>query len=85
MEYTNSKMIGSDKGTRLGLSGGRVLVTILEDVHVITLGIDVVKQPGYLDESFDESSHGNLEGLLIGDFMGSTDGKGLGSDEGIKL
>ena len=40
---------------------------------------------GSLYGSFDASNDGNLEGLLLGDSLGSTGVKVLGSDEGIKL
>ena len=40
---------------------------------------------GSLEVSFDGSNDGKLEGLLLGDSLGSTDGKVLVSDEGIKL
>ena len=39
--YTNCKLICSDKGIKMGLSGGKVLGTILWDVNGIKLGIDV--------------------------------------------
>ena len=40
---------------------------------------------GYLYGLFDGSNDGNIEGLLLGDSLGSTDVKVLGSDEVIKL
>ena len=59
--------------------------TILVNVDGITLGIDVGTEMRYLDGYFDGSNYGNIEVILIGDSMGYTDGKVLGSDEGIKL
>ena len=39
--------------------------TILVNLYGITLGIDVGIDLGYLDESFDVSNYGSLEGLLL--------------------
>ena len=35
-------MFGSDEGIKMGLSGGKLIGTILVKVDVITLGLDVV-------------------------------------------
>ena len=62
-----------------------MLVTIIRNLYVITLGIDIGTDMGYLYGSSGVSNDVNIEGLLLGDSLGSTDGKLLGSDEGIKL
>ena len=54
--------------------------TILGNVDVITLRIDVGTELGSLDVSFDGSNDRNIEGILIGDSLGYTDSKVLGSD-----
>ena len=56
--------------------------TIIGNVDIITLGLDIGTKLGFLDGSFDGSNEGNIEGLFIGDSLGSTDGKVLGSNEG---
>ena len=53
-------------------------------LEVFLLGI-IGRQLGSLDASFDGSDSGKLEWLLLGGSLGYTDGKALGSDEGIKL
>ena len=55
------------------------------NIYVITLGLDVGAELGYLDGSIDGSNDGNLVGLLLGGSLGYTDGKVLSSDEGIKM
>ena len=69
---------------KLGYTDGKVLGTILENTDRITLGLDIVTELGSLDGSFDGSNDGNIEGLLLGDSLRSTDGKFIGSEEGIK-
>ena len=83
--YTDDKALSSDEGIKLGLSGGKVLGTILGNVNIITLGVDIVTYMSPLDESFGGSNDGNLEGLFLGESLGYTYGKVLGADEGIKL
>ena len=39
----------------------------------------------FLDESFDASYVGNIEGLFLGSSIWSTDGEVIGYDEGIKM
>ena len=58
---------------------GKCIGTILVNVDIITLGIDVGTELGSLYRSFDGSNYGNLEVLLLGISLGSTDGKVLGS------
>ena len=55
-------MIGSNEGIKLGLSDGKVIGTVLENLDRITIGIDVGTDLGYLDELFDGSNDGSLEG-----------------------
>ena len=82
---TDDKALGSNEGIKLGSTDVKFLGTILGilgNVYGITLGIDIRTKLGFLDGSFDVSNDGNLEGLLLGDSLRSTDGKLLGSDEG---
>ena len=80
----DGKVLGSDEGIKMGSNDNKALGPILGNVDVITLGIDVVTELGSLDESFDGSNDVKLEVLLLGGLLGFTDGKVLGSDEGIK-
>ena len=73
-------MYGFDKGIKLRLFDGKLIGTILVYVDVITLGIDVGTELGYLDGSCNDSNDGNLEGLLVGYSLGYTDGKVLSYD-----
>ena len=82
---TDGKVLGSYEGIKLGLSGGKVLGTILGNVYVIILGMDVGTELVSLDGLFDGSNDGKLERLFLGDSLEYTDGKLIGSDEGIKL
>ena len=63
----------------------KVLVTILGNIDGIIPGLDIGTQLGSLDGSFDFSNDGNIQVLLLGGSLGSTDGKVLGYDEFIKL
>ena len=85
LEYINDKVLGSEEGIRLVLSDVKFIGPILGNVCVITLGIDVGTELRFLDGYFYASNYGKLEGLLLGDSLGYTDGKVIGSDEGIKL
>ena len=85
MRYTDGKVLGSEEFIKLVSTYGGFLGNILVNVDGITLGLGVVTDRGYLYVSFDVSNDGNLDGLLIGGSLGSTDGEVLGSDEGIKL
>ena len=64
--YTYGKVLGSYEVIKLGLSDVKVIGTILVNVDVIALGIDVGIELGSLDGSFDGSNDGNLEGLFLG-------------------
>ena len=75
-------MIVSDECIKLGYTDGKVFVTILGNIDIITLGIYIGTKLGFLVGSFDVSNESKLEGLLLGDSVGSTDGELLGSDEG---
>ena len=77
--------MGYYEGMKSGYIYGKVIGTILGDLHVMMIGIDVVTELGPLDGSFDFINHVNLEGLFLGGSLWSTDDKLLGSDEGIKL
>ena len=57
--------------------------TILGNVDVITLGIDVVTDLGSLDVSSDGSNDVKLEGLLPGYSLVYTDGKVIVSYKGV--
>ena len=57
----------------------------LGNVDGITFGIDGETQIDSLYGSFDGSIDVKAEELFLGDSLGSTDNKVLGSDEGIKL
>ena len=82
---TDGKVLGSNEGIKLGSTDGKVLGTIIANVDVITLGLDVRTKMGSLDGSFDCYNYGKLEGLfLVGSWV-STDDKVLGSDEGVWL
>ena len=59
--------------------------TILGNADGITLGFDVGTDLGSSDEPLDSSNDGNLEGLLLGGSLVSTDGKVIGSDDGLVL
>ena len=78
-------MLGSDEGIKLVISDFKVLGTILGNVYVITLALDVGTDMGSLYGSFDFSNCGMLEGLFIGDSLIFTDNKMIGSDEGVHL
>ena len=62
-----------------------MLGTTLGNVYGFTLGVDAGTDLVYLNGSFDGSNDGNIGRLLIVDSFGTTDGKVLVSDEGIKL
>ena len=70
-------MNGSGEGRKMGIFDSKVLGTILGNVHIITLGIDIGTELGSLYGAFDGSNYCKVEVLLIG--------YTLGSDEGIKL
>ena len=61
MGSTNGKLLGFDEGIKLVLSGGKVLVTIVGSVDVITPGIDFVTKLGSLGRFFDGSNANNIE------------------------
>ena len=53
LQYNHGKVIGSYEGITMGISDGKVLVTILGNVDGITLGIDVGTELGSVDGLFD--------------------------------
>ena len=85
MGYTDSKLIGFDEGIKLGYIDSKLIRTIVENLDGITLRIDFGKEIGSSDVSFDSSNDVKLYRLLLGYSMGSTYGKELESDGGIKL
>ena len=85
LRYNDGKVLGSDEGIKLGLSGCKVFGIILVNVDGITHEIDVGTYLGYIDRSFDGSNDGKPEYFFLGDSLGSTGGKVLGSGEGIKM
>ena len=82
-KYTDNKVLSYSEVIVLGPTEGKVLDTILENEDGITFRIDVGSDLSSLDESFDSSDDSNLESLFLGGSLGYTDGKLLGSDEGI--
>ena len=78
--YTDGKVLGSDEGIKLGISYGKLLGTILLNLDVITLRLDVGTDLVSLDRSCGGSNDGKFEGLFHGDSLGYTDGKVHGSD-----
>ena len=57
-----------------------MLGTILGNVDGITPGFDSGTYMAPLDQSFDGSNDDNIEGLLLGGSLSSTDGKVIVSD-----
>ena len=78
-------MLGSDEGTKLGISGGKVLENIVGNASIITLGIDVGTELGFLNGYFNGSNDDHLEDLCLEDSLGYNHGQVLGYDEGLKL
>ena len=81
----DGKVLGSDVVIKMGPFDGEVFGTILVNVDRITLELDFGTELGSLDEYFDVSNDVNIEGLLLGESLISTDGKVFGSDKGTKL
>ena len=52
-DSTDGKVIGSDEGIKLGLSGGKLIGDIFGNACRITFGIDVVIDLSSLDGSYD--------------------------------
>ena len=85
LKSTVGKVIFNDEGIKLGYTDGEVFIIILEDVYGITLELDVRIYMGSLDGPFDGCNVGKLEDWVLGDSLGYTDGKMLGSDEVINM
>ena len=62
-----------------------MLVTLLGNLYGITLGFDVVAKLESLYESFHGINGGKINALLLRESLEYTDGKVIGSDEGIEL
>ena len=60
-------MLGSDEGIKLGSADGKVLGTILGNIYVITLGIDLGTDLVSLNGSLDGYNYGKLEGIFFYD------------------
>ena len=60
MGYTDSKLIGSDEGIKLGYIDSKLIRTIVENVDGITLRIDFGTELGSLYLSFDSYNFGNF-------------------------
>ena len=58
--YTSGKLLGSDEGIKLVASGGEVVGTLMEDVYVTLLVLDVSSQLDYLDGYYVGSNYGNF-------------------------
>ena len=82
---TDIKVLGSNKSIKLRSTDVIVIGTILGNVYGIKRVLDVGKDLGSLDGSFDGSNDGNIQGLLLVESLGYTDGKCFGSDEGIQM
>ena len=85
-------MIGSDEGIKLGYTNGKVFGTIIGNVYVITLGIDVGTDLGSLYRLFMVLMMESLRGYCLDTrwdllvlYLGSSYVKVIGFDEGIKL
>ena len=77
LRYSDGNVLGSDEVIKLGLSDGKVLSIILVDVDGITFWIDVGTDLVSVDVFFVVSNDGDLEILLFGDILVSTDVKVL--------
>ena len=66
MVYTDGKVLGSDEGIKLEYTDVKVFGNILGNVDIITLGLDIGTELGFLNGSFDGYNEGNLEGFLLG-------------------
>ena len=62
LRYNDGKVLGSDEGIKLGLSGCKVFGIILVNVDGITLGIYVRTELVYLYGLFYGSNGGKIEG-----------------------
>ena len=80
MGSTDAKALGSDEVIKMGYSDGKVFGTILVNVYVITLGLDIGTDLVSLYEAFDGSNYSKIQGLLFGDSLGYTNGKVIDYD-----
>ena len=58
-----------------------MICTILGNLDVVIVWLDFVTELGSLDVFLYRYNDGNLDGLLFGGSLGSTDGKYIGSGE----
>ena len=63
--FTDGKVIGSDKVSKLSLFDGKVIATILGNVDEVTIALDVGTELGSLYRSFDYSNDGKFGGLFF--------------------
>ena len=81
LRLTDGKVLGSEKGIKLVSTYSKLLGTILGNVYGITLGLHVGIDLGSKDEYFDGYTDDNFEKILIGESLGSTYSKVLGSEK----
>ena len=82
MVSTDGKAPGCNEGIKLVLFYGKVFGTITVNLYVITFGVDVGTEMGSVDGYFDGYNGGNIEGLLLGEYLGYTDGNVLSTIPG---
>ena len=62
--YTYGKVLSFDEGIKVWFTDGKVICTILGNVDLITLGLDIGTDLGFLDWPLDGYNDGKLEALL---------------------
>ena len=60
MGYTDGKVLGYDEGIKMGSTDDKFFGNILGNVDIITLGLYIGTELGFLDGSFDGSNEGNI-------------------------
>ena len=66
---TDFKVLGYGEGIKLGYTDGKVFGTLIGNVCEVTLTIDIGKNMGALNGSFDCSIVNKLKGLLLGESL----------------
>ena len=56
MGYTDGKVLGYDEGIKMGSTDDKVFGNIIGNVDIITLGLYIGTELGFLDGSFDGSN-----------------------------